>query len=143
MSGDYAMTSTVTSNTCGGLSEAEVGEEERFDTTLVFNEVGSVVIDGDDEMSCVLDGATMSCDILGEEIGTGEDAGMDYVLLMDWTVSLEWDSNTTALGEQTTDLRCEGADCDTVNEMLEAEYGSTLPCSTDYSMTAEMPEAAE
>lgn len=141
MSGDYAMTITVTTNTCGELSGEEVGEEESFDTTIVFNEDGSVVIDGDDDLGCVLEGATMTCDILGEELGTGEEAGMDYVLTMDAAISLEWDTSTTAAGEQTTTLQCDGADCDALNEMLLGEYGSTLPCSSTSNLTAEMPDA--
>ncbi len=138
MSGDYDLTVTLDANTCGEMADGDVGDTDDSTASFVFNEDGSVTIDGeaDSPFDCALDGATMTCVVEEEEIGSGVEDGLDFSVTMDISVSMVWDSNTTATGDQAQTLNCAGADCEMVNEFYDEEFGATLPCSTTMSIVA-------
>ena len=133
MTGDYAITTTLLADTCGMSEDSAEGDSDDFESNIVFNEDGSVVIDGDDSVPCTADGATVTCSISDTQAGEGA----DYALIQESSIELVWDSNTSFAGSQTMSLDCEGADC----TMLE-DYGYAFPCSQDWDIVGAMAEDA-
>ena len=131
MSGDYDMTITLAADTCG--FDEEAGEAQEIESSIVFNDDGSVVLDGDDSVSCSAKGATVTCDF---SISTPGPDGYDYAIDQEGTLELVWDTNTSFTGWQAITASCEGSDC----SLLEDAF--SFPCSTDYDLSGSMAEDA-
>ena len=133
MSGDYDVTMTLGADTCGMMEDAEDEELEAIVTSIVFNDDGSVVLDGDDSLPCTADGATVTCAFSDTQTADGA----DYAITQDVATELVWDSNTSFAGFQTMSVSCEGADC----SFLE-DYGYSFPCSVEWDLLGAMAEDA-
>ena len=133
MSGDYEVTMTIEADTCGMMEDAEDEELEAIVTSIVFNDDGSVVFDGDDSLPCTAGGAMVTCAYSDTQAADG----VDYTITQEMAMELVWDSNTSFAGYQTMNVSCEGADC----SLLE-DYGYSFPCSVESDIVGAMAEDA-
>ena len=133
MSGDYTGTTTLVADTCGIDEDTEVGDSQDFETTIVFNEDGSVVFDDDDDLDCTADGAIVTCTLT--DVSSTDEA--DYTITQILALEIVWDTNTSFTGSQTVSISCEGADCSVLED-----NGFSFPCSSDYDLAGAMAEDA-
>ena len=133
MSGDYTGTVTLVADTCGINEDAEVGNSEDFETTIVFNEDGSVVFDDNDDFVCTADGAIVTCALT--DVSSPDEA--DYAITQVLAAEMVWDTNTSFIGSQSVSISCEGADCSVLED-----NGYSFPCSSDYDLAGALAEDA-
>lgn len=113
----------------GDLSDGE--QEDPFSLTLGEDDTFTF---GDTE--CTLDGADFSCDV--DPIVTPID-GLDATLTTNTNNSGTFDGSDMATGTSTTNITCEGADC----EAFASVAGLTLPCTSTYEYDVALVAAAE
>jgi hypothetical protein len=112
-----------------------LGDESDVTVAFLFNDDGTVSIDGDDSVGCTADGASVTCDATLENPGQ---EGYDYTIVQEVAVDLVWDSSSAFSGTQSAEMDCVGADC---AALLDAS-DLTLPCIQEYDIVGTLAEDA-